>query len=100
MELSNLTLQSRVEELNRTIEAYTERAKQHEQEKTILLSQKEAEHAQHLAKLDEKIRKVLAAKDVELSNVRGVLRTKEAKLKISEDALAQLNSELVSVRKR
>ena len=65
-----------------------------------MLAQRDEEHKKHLSKVDERIRKILANKDTELSQVRGLLRTKEAKLKESDEALAQINRELVSVRKR
>ena len=73
---------------------------QHEQKLQSLLAQKDAEHAQHLALVDERIRKMLAAKDLELSNIRGILRAKETKLKASEETLAQINREIVSIKKR
>jgi predicted nucleic acid-binding Zn-ribbon protein len=72
----------------------------HQHDLARALALKEEEHRQHLAKVDDRIRKMLAAKDLEVSNVRAVLRAKEAKLKTTEDTLARINSELVSVKKR
>ena len=98
--MSNLTLQRKIEQLNNTVQTLSDAARSHDLEKQSLLAQKEEEHKQHLVKVDERIRKMLAAKDVELSQVRGVLRIKEAKLKETDEALAQINREIVSVRKR
>ena len=100
LELSNRSLQERVAALSQLEQKLEDSRALHEQEKQALLAQQGEEHSKQLAQVDERIRKILAAKDTELSNLKGLLRSKEAKLKTTEDALAQINREIVGVRKR
>ncbi len=100
LELSNRSLQERVATLSQLEQKLEDSRAVHEQEKQVLLSQQSEEHSKQLAQVDERIRKILAAKDTELSNLKGLLRSKEAKLKTTEDALAQINREIVGIRKR
>jgi hypothetical protein len=50
--------------------------------------------------VDDRIRRMLASKDSEMSTLRGVLRAKETKLRAAEDALALINQEFASIKKR
>jgi hypothetical protein len=50
--------------------------------------------------VDERIRKVLAARDTELNNVKAALRAKEAKLRAAEESLALINQEVAGLRRR
>lgn len=100
LELTNYSLLAKANTLAEMEQNIANIGTKHELEKQTLLAQKDAEHTQHLAQVDERIRKMLAAKDLEVSNIRGILRAKEGKLKASEEALAQINREIVSIRKR
>jgi Skp family chaperone for outer membrane proteins len=53
-----------------------------------------------LCQVDERIRKMLAARDAELSAVRAALRAKEAKLRAAEESLALINQEVAGLRRR
>ena len=100
LELTNCALLAKTSALAEMEQNLATIGTKHEHELQSQLAQKDAEHAQHLAQVDERIRKMLAAKDLELSNIRGILRAKETKLKASEEALAQINREIVSIKKR
>lgn len=50
--------------------------------------------------VDERIRKMLAAKDTELSSLRAVLRAKEGKLRSAEESLSLINNEIATIKKR
>lgn len=100
LELTNCALLAKTKTFDEMEQNLANIGSKYELEKQTLLAQKDAEHAQHLVQVDERIRKMLAAKDLELSNIRGILRAKETKLKASEEALAQINREIVSIKKR
>lgn len=38
--------------------------------------------------------------DQELSKIRGILRSKESKLKATEDALQMLNNDIINIKKQ
>lgn len=89
----------KIEALKKQLQLAQDSINCQESQQKALLSDKEAEHQQQLKKLDDKIRRILAAKDNEIASLRGILRTKEAKLKASEDALLQINRELTAVKR-
>mmetsp|Transcript_54561 Transcript_54561/g.95381 ORF Transcript_54561/g.95381 Transcript_54561/m.95381 type:complete len:349 (-) Transcript_54561:71-1117(-) len=100
LELSNRSLQEKVVFLSQLEQKLTETRTAHELEKESLLAQQKEEHSKHLAQVDERIRKVLAAKDAELQTLKETLKSRERKLKASEDAMAQINREIVSIKSR
>lgn len=100
LELSNRSLQEKIAFLSHLDQKLTDSRAAHEQEKASLLTQRDEQHAQQLAQVDERIRKMLAVKDAELSNMKGLLRTREAKLRTAEEALAQINREITNIKKR
>ena len=98
--MSNRSLQEKVTFLSQLEQKITDLKTSHELEKESLLAQKTAEHEKHLAQVDERIRKILTAKDAELHALKSVIKSRERKLKASEDALAQINREIMSVKNR
>lgn len=100
LELSNRSLQEKVAFLSQLEQKLTETRTAHELEKETLLAQQKEEHNKHLAQVDERIRKILSAKDAELQTLKETLKSRERKLKASEDALAQINREIVSIKGR
>lgn len=100
LELSNRSLQEKVVFLSQLEQKLAETRTAHELEKETLLAQQKEEHSKHLAQVDERIRKILAAKDAELQTMKEALKSRERKLKASEEALAQINREIVSIKNR
>ena len=100
LELSNRSLQEKVVFLSQLEQKLTETRTAHELEKETLLAQQKEEHSKQLSQVDERIRKVLAAKDAELQTLKETLKSRERKLKASEDAMAQINREIVSIKSR
>lgn len=93
-------MQEKVAFLSQLEQKLTDLKTAHELDKETSLAQKTAEHEKHLAQVDERIRKILTAKDAELHTLKGVVKSRESKLKAAEDALAQINREFVSVKNR
>ena len=100
LEFSNRSLQEKVVFLSQLEQKLTETRTAHELEKETLLAQQKDEHSKQLAQVDERIRKILAAKDAELQTLKETLKSRERKLKASEDAMAQINREIVSIKSR
>ena len=57
-------------------------------------------HAIQLARVDEKIRRVVEAKDTEIQRLRIQLAKSESRNKVTDDMLKQLNKEFIPVKKR
>ncbi len=100
LELSNRSLQEKVVFLSQLEQKLTETRTAHELEKETLLAQQKDEHSKQLAQVDERVRKILATKDAELQTLKETLKSRERKLKASEDAMAQINREIVSIKGR
>lgn len=100
LELQNLPLLTSVEKSNNEVKRLSAEIetmrKAHQQEKDELMQQQDAK----LKSIDEKIRKMLEAKDVEVHALRKAAVLDKQRLQEAEEVLSRLNSEFVPVKKR